>query len=79
MQTAWVINFPRSLNSDQNKINIGNFILKRLFILQEVQINALAWLRIRIEGLMSRQGCTSFVNTINNRYRASIGSELLGQ
>jgi hypothetical protein len=36
--------------------------------IQEVQVNGQAWLRVRIEGFISRQDANSFASTINNQY-----------
>ena len=36
--------------------------------IQQVQVNAQNWLRIRIEGFASRQDASSFASTINNQY-----------
>jgi hypothetical protein len=36
--------------------------------IQQVQINGQAWLRVRIEGFVSRQDANSFASTMNNQY-----------
>jgi hypothetical protein len=36
--------------------------------IQEVEINGQSWLRVRIDGFVSRQDATSFASTINNQY-----------
>lgn len=65
----WAVNMMSVQNTDaannlQQVLSAAGFAAE----IQEVQINDQSWLRIRIEGFVTRQDASSFANTINNQY-----------
>ena len=65
----WAVNMMSVQNTDAAN-NLQQVLSDAGFadVIQEVQINDQSWLRIRIEGFVTRQDASSFANTINNQY-----------
>jgi hypothetical protein len=65
----WAVNMMSLQNSTaadnlQQQLHAAGFAA----VIQQVQVNGQAWLRVRIEGFVSRQDASSFASAINNQY-----------
>lgn len=65
----WAVNMMSLQNSEaasklQQALHVAGFAAD----IQQVEINKQRWLRVRIEGFVSRQDASSFAGTINNQY-----------
>jgi hypothetical protein len=65
----WAVNMMSLQNNDtanklQQVLNDAGFAAE----IQQVQVNGQSWLRLRIEGFVSRQDASSFASTINDQF-----------